>query len=419
MTSPENPLDVAVVGAGIVGVSTALFLLDEGHEVTLVDPRDPGTATSFGNAGVLAASTVVPIATPGIVFQVPAMLTDPTSPLSLRWTYLPRMLPWLARFVLASGRPRMERHSRALRTLVEHAGAAHDVLIQRCGAGDLVASGGWLKLARSKEAFERKTGLEREFLERYEVPFEVLEGDAIREIEPCVSQEVTHALHLVSNRRVKSPLAYTECLFRSFSERGGRHLRKEVWGFEGVNEGATLLTEGERHHFDRVVIAAGAHSRKLAAEAGHRVPLDTERGYHVTLPMPEIAPERTLQAIEPGFVMAPMQDGLRITSGVELAGLRAAPNYSRVRRLVPLAARYIRGISPEIRSEWMGYRPSLPDGLPVIGRSKRNPAVFFAFGHNHLGLTLGPLTGRIIADLIAGRDPDIDLSPYAPDRRFF
>lgn len=409
---------IAVIGGGIVGLSCALFLQDEGHRVTLVDPREPGEGTSFGNAGVLSASSVLPIATPGTLRKVPAMLFDKTSALSLRWSYMPRMLPWLARFLLASRWSRVERHSQSIRALVDHAPAAHDIMIQRAGAGDLVKAGGWLKLARSAEGFERATGLERQFLRRYGVPFEVYEGDVIREIEPCVGDEVTHALHLTANRRVTSPVEYSRRIARAFLERGGRHLKMPVLGLDLLGGAHGIVVEGERRPFDTIVIAAGAFSGNLAADAGHRVPLDTERGYHVTLPMPEKAPEYTLQALEPGFVLAPMLDGLRLTSGVELAGIHAPPDFRRVRRLVPLARRYIRGAREEVLSEWQGHRPSLPDGLPVIGRARAHPNVIFAFGHQHIGLTLGPLTGRIVADLVAGRTPEIDLSPYAADRSF-
>ena len=417
MTNQEERKRIAVVGAGIVGISCGLFLQDDGHEVTLVDPKEPGKGTSFGNAGVVSASSILPIATPGTLKKVPAMLLDRNSPLSLRWSYLPRMLPWLLRFILASRWPRVERHARSTRALVERAGQAHDIVIQRCGAGDLVKSGGWLKLAKSREAFDAATGLERQFLERYEVEHEVLDGDAIRALEPAVSGEVTDALHLPLNRRVTSPLSYSQRLARAFFECGGKHLQAEVLGLDLLS-GTFLLTQGKRHPFDLIVIAAGAHSKNLAAEAGHRVPLDTERGYHVMLPGLAAELTRPLQAIEAGFVMAPMEDGLRITSGVELAGLAAPPDYSRVRRLVPLAQTYVNGLDADIRSEWLGFRPSLPDGLPVIGNSRHHPQVLFAFGHQHIGLTLGPLTGRIIADLVAGRDPGIDLAPYAPDRRF-
>lgn len=419
MTSSTHSRSIAVIGAGIVGVSCGLFLQDDGHQVTLVDPRDPGEGTSFGNAGVLSASSVLPIATPGTLKKVPAMLFDRDSPLRLRWRYLPSLAPWLARFMLASRWSRVERHSRSIRALVERAGGAHDTLIQRCGAGELVRSGGWLKLARSRAAFGAATGLERQFLQRCGVPFDVLEGGVIREVEPSIADDVTHALHLTANRRVTSPIAYTRRLVETFFEGGGRHLRAKVLGLDLLGGAHGIVTEDDRHPFDVIVIAAGAFSRGLAADAGHRVPLDTERGYHVTLPMPEIAPQYTLQALERGFVMAPMLDGLRITSGVELASVDAPPDYRAVRRLVPIARTYVKGLDDRILGEWQGHRPSLPDGLPVLGRSKRHPDVLFAFGHQHIGLTLGPLTGRIIADIVAGRDPGIDLSPYAPDRLFF
>ncbi|MCB2056225.1 MAG: FAD-dependent oxidoreductase [Geminicoccaceae bacterium] len=410
-------LDVAVVGAGIVGVSCALFLQADGHRVTLIDRAAPGEGTSFGNAGVLSASSILPIATPGTLARVPSMLLDRHAPLRLRWTHLPRMANWLRHFVQASRPGRVEMHAHAIRALVEPAGRAHDRLIQRCGAGDLVRSGGAFKLACDAAFFDQTTRLERHFLERYDIPHAVLSGDEVREHEPAVSDAVVRGLHLEANRRVTSPVAYTRRMVETFLAEGGCVRREEVWGLD-LMDGTGLVTASGRHPFDRVVIAAGAFSKKLAAEAGHRVPLDTERGYHVEVPLPAHPPVHAMQALEHGFFMAPLEHGLRITSGVELAGLRAAPDYSIAERLVPLAGRYVRGLEDTVRSRWLGFRPSLPDGLPVIGASRRHPQILFAFGHQHIGLTLGPITGRIVADLVAGRDPGIDLGPYAPDRTF-
>jgi len=411
-------LRVAVVGAGIVGVSCGLFLLDDGHDVTLIDPAEPGTGTSFGNAGILSASSVLPVATPGILFKLPAMLMDSASPLMLRWSYLPRMLPWLARFILASRPERVARHAASIRALVDHAAHAHDVLIQRCGAGDLVKDEGWLKVAKSKATFERSTRLERSFLQRHGVPFDLLEGGEIRDFQPALAEDLSHALYLKANRRVSNSLDYTTRLVRDFLARGGKHLRETVIGLDLLG-GTNALTPDKRLPFDRIVIAAGAFAGRLAAAAGHRVPLDTERGYHAVLPHLRQPLTCAIQALEHGFVVAPMRDGTRVTTSVELAGLKAPADWRRVRRHVALVPDYLPGADITIESQWLGFRPSLPDSQPVIGASRIYPQVLFAFGHQHIGLTLGPLTGRIIADLIAGRDPGIDLAPYAPDRRFW
>lgn len=414
----SDGLNIAVIGAGIVGVSCGLFLLDDGHKVTLIDQAEPGTGTSFGNAGILSASSVLPIAKPSVIKQVPSMLMDRSSPLMMRWSYLPQMLPWLTRFLLASRPARVEQHARSIRALVSRAGQAHDVLIQRCGAGDLIRNEGWLKVAKSQATFEYATGLEREYLKKYDVPFDVLEGDAIRDFQPALAKDITHALYLKANRRVTDSLDYTQRLMANFVERGGRFLQQTVQGLQ-LWDGTFVLTDGGRQPFDRIIIAAGAFSKKLAAEAGHRVPLDTERGYHAMLPHLETPLSCSLQSLEHGFVLSPMRDGTRLTTSVELAGIKGTPDWRRVRHHASLVPDYLPGASTEIASEWLGYRPSLPDSQPVIGPSKQHPNVLFAFGHQHIGLTLGPLTGRIIADLVAGREPEIDLAPYDPDRLFF
>jgi len=411
---------IAVIGAGIVGVSTALFLQRDGHDVTLIDPLDPGAGTSSGNAGVISLSTVVPIATPGVLRRVPQMLLDGSSNLRLRWPYLPRLLPWLVRFVLASRPAKVEESARLTRALADRAWQAHEILIQQCGAGELVSDRGWLKVARDAQAFERLTAYERGFLDRYEVPYTLLERNDVHDLEPALAADVTKGMWLHLNRVVRQPQRYTERLAATFFERGGRHLKTEARGIrcDGAKADGVITQDGVVEA-EAVVVAAGAFSKRFAKEGGHRIPLEAERGYHVMLPQPEATLSRPVLAIEHGFVMAPMEDGVRITSGVELASNDAPPDHGWLRRLVPEAQRLLPGLSNEVRSEWRGHRPSTPDSLPVIGPTRRMPNLYLAFGHQHIGLTLGPLTGRIIADLIARRDPGLDLAPFRPDRRYF
>ena len=414
------PQAVIVVGAGIVGVATALFLQEDGHSVTLVDPRSPGSGTSSGNAGIISVASIQPIVTRDTLKKLPALLTDPLSPLRVRWRHLPTLAPWLARAALASREATVERAMIGIQALAARAFRAHEVLIQRAGAGDLLRSKGWIKAALDQAGFDRFLEAERPLLDRFEVPYEVLDRGALHDLEPALGSEVRAGLWLTSNREITHPQAYTERLAALFFERGGHQERREVRGlaFEAGKVAGVNTTEGTIRG-DALVIAAGAFSRKLAAEAGHKVPLETERGYHLMLPKSLPSLGRPIYCMNPGFVLAPMDHGLRLTSGVELASLAAPPDFTWPRRFLPAARRYLPSLDDRVVSEWQGCRPSLPDSLPVIGRARRHSNVYLAFGHQHLGLTLGPVTGRIVADLVADRDPGLDLGPYAPDRRFY
>ena len=411
---------ILVIGAGIVGLSTALFLQDDGHEVTLVDPAKPGSGTSSGNAGILSVSSVTPLITPETLKALPAMLANPLGPLRLRWRHLPTLLPWLARAALASRGATVERATIGIQALASRALRAHEVLIQRAGAGDLLRSGGWLKVALDQPSLDRLVAAEAPLLERFGISFEVLGRGELQELEPALSSEVAGGLWLTANREITHPQAYSDRLAALFLERGGEQRTSRARGLAIENGRVTgvLTTEGTIAG-DALVVAAGAFSSQLAKEAGHVVPLETERGYHLMLPHTSPRLGRPIYFSDPGFLLAPMDPGIRLTSGVELASLEAPPDFRLPRRLLPLARRFVPGLEQKVLSEWQGFRPSLPDSLPVIGASRRHANVYLAFGHQHLGLTLGPITGRIIADLVAGRDPGLDMARYAPDRRFW
>jgi D-amino-acid dehydrogenase len=418
MSMPNK--SIIVIGAGIVGLSTALFLQDDGHQVTLVDPARPGSGTSSGNAGILSISSVTPLITPETLRALPAMLANPVGPFRLRWRHLPTLLPWLTRAALASRGATVERAMVGIQALASRALRAHEVLIQRAGAGDLLRSGGWVKVALDQPALDRLVAAEAPQLDRFGIAFEVLDRDALHDLEPALSSEIGGGLWLTANREITHPQAYSDRLAALFFERGGKQRASRAKGLaiEHGRVAGVLTTEGTIAG-DALVVAAGAFSRQLAKEAGHAVPLETERGYHLMLPHASPGLGRPVYFSDPGFLLAPMDHGIRLTSGVELASLEAPPDFSLPRRLLPLARRYVPGLEQTVLSEWQGFRPSLPDSLPVIGASRRYANVYLAFGHQHLGLTLGPVTGRIIADMVAGRDPGLDTGLYAPDRRFW
>lgn len=397
-------------------MSCALYLRRDGHDVTLVDPRAPGTATSFGNAGAIVTGAVVPNSTPALRRDIPRMLFDRDSSVRVRWSYLPRAAPWLLRFLLAGRHSRVQAIADALQPLVSRAYEAHRELGTLSGAEDLLRQVGWLKVYETEAAFAA-TQYDRDIMAARGVRSDVLGADEIRQLEPSLARRYVKGLFQPDTGFVTLPHRLVQAHAAHFQQLGGSIVQERVRGVQPMDGVVRLDCELGFRTFDAAVIAAGAWSKELARQVGDRVPLDTERGYHLNIE-PGDAGElrRPVMFPERGFVLAPMLDGIRLTSGVELAGLHAAPDFSRILRLLPVAREALPGLSDRITRQWLGYRPSTPDSLPVIGRSQHSRAVFYAFGHQHLGLTLGPITGRAIAAAVAGRQPEFDLSPYRAER---
>jgi D-amino-acid dehydrogenase len=416
MSGAVEPRRITVIGAGMVGVSCALFLRRDGHDVTIMDPNDPGSGASYGNAGSISVSSVVPSSTPGLLKRVPKMLMDRESPLVLRWPYLPRLAPWLLGFVANSARHRVEGNARATARLFDHVLDSYDILIRETGCGELINPTGTLKVFETDESYAA-SAFERAMMDECGVRYDVLSLDELRQMESNLAPIFRHALFIPDSRHIHSPGGLVERLAESFVSGGGRILREQVRDVRVDGDGVpTVVTDGGEHVTDRVIVAMGARSGTLARRLGARVVLDAERGYHIMFPEPERSINRYIQFADRKFSMSPQADGIRMTALVELASVDAPPDYRRIRRLKPLAARALPGLSAEEKSIWMGARPSTPSNVPVIGRSPRHDAVYFAFGHSHLGMTLGPVTGRLIADLVAGRDTGLDMTPYRPVR---
>jgi D-amino-acid dehydrogenase len=407
--------NIAIVGAGVIGVSCAAFLQRDGHSVTVYDPVPPGEGCSFGNAGSIGPGSVVPLSTPGIVWQAVSWITDPDSPLWIDWRYLPRALPWLARFVAAGTRPRVNAVAKALRAL--HADSfKHYRSLLGVDAGSLLHVSGQLYLYESEAAFA-KDALGRELRAALDVRSEILEPDEIRELEPSLGPRFTKAVYLPDAGHCSNPHRLVAAIAEGIARSGGRFVRAAVKDFE--QEGGTVravVTESGAVPCDLVVIAAGAWSRRLAGRLGLRIPLESMRGYHVMLPMPTPGPTRPLYPLAAKIMMTPMEQGLRVAGTAEIAGLDAPMNECRAAVLGRLASRYFPGITGEPISTWMGHRPATPDSLPVIGRSPRHTNAILAFGHGQTGLIGGSTTGLLIADNVANRKPAIDPSPYRADR---
>ncbi|MFQ5773308.1 MAG: NAD(P)/FAD-dependent oxidoreductase [Kiloniellaceae bacterium] len=416
MSQQDKGRHVVVIGAGIIGVCSALSLLREGHRVTLVERDAPGEGASFGNGAVIGEESVVPVATPGILWKVPGMLLDPLGPLAVRWSYLPRIAPWLARFVAASRPRRVEEISIALAALLDGTFDAFATLLDMAGAPEMLRRTGWMCV------YETDRGLERyqpmlEIQRRRGVRFEVLDAKELRAREPSLGAIFTRAVYYPGVGYTINSLRLVQVLAETFRKNGGTMKCAEARGFDiGPDGPRAVVTDEGAVPCDAVVVAAGAWSRRLAAQLGSRPPLDTERGYHVQFPDPGVMPRLPVYSTERGIVATPLDLGLRVAGTVELGGLEAPPNWDRAEVLLAQAKRWFPGVRTEGASRWMGFRPSMPDSLPVIGRSPRFSNVVFAFGHGHCGMMMGPRTGQIVAALLADRDPGIDMTPYRVDR---
>jgi D-amino-acid dehydrogenase len=407
---------IAVIGAGIVGVSAALHLQRDGHQVTLIDERNPGEGTSRGNAAVVATESCVPVATPGVLWDVPRYLMDPLGPLAIRWSYLPKIAPWLLRFIAASKPERVEAISIALRSILTRATDVHRDLARAIGEASMLRETGWLGVFESDKKFESYQW-DLDLQKRRGVEYKIMHQEEIRQFEPALQPIFRHAVYYPENAYVLDNFRLVREVAALFAANGGTILKARVTGFDFGPQGPTAVgTETGRIPIGGVVVAAGAWSKKLTAMLGHKVPLDTERGYHVTLPNPGRMPRMPLYSGDHSFAVTPLEVGLRFAGTVELGGLEAPPNYERAEILMKHGRRMFGDLNEEGRSNWMGFRPSMPDSLPVISQGRRHANTWFAYGHGHVGLTLGPVTGKLIADLVAGRDPGLDLKPFAIDR---
>ncbi|MBM3489965.1 MAG: FAD-binding oxidoreductase [Alphaproteobacteria bacterium] len=407
---------VAVIGAGLVGLCCALQLQREGLSVALIDPGGPGEGASFGNAGIFAVGSVIPLGMPGLWRKVPGMLVDPLAPLAVRPSYAPRIAPWLFKLMVASSRPRVEAISRALAGLCTPAIEHYLPLLKEAGAEALMRRDGVLYIYETEQDFA-DAAYEIELRRRAGIKFDVLGGDEIKQMQPALGPRFARALYMQDAAHAMHPLGISQALADLFRRKGGEILRARATGFElGPQDVRAVLTEGGRQSCSGVVISAGARSLPLVRQLGHDCPLDTERGYHVMFPNAGLEVRRAMLWSKRGFGITPMQHGLRLAGTVEFGGLDLPPNWNRAEVLRRHARRLFPDLKEEGMERWMGFRPSMPDSLPVIGRSPRFHNAYFAFGHGHLGLTLAAATGRLVADLACGRTPSVDAAPFGIER---
>lgn len=416
-------MHVVVIGAGIVGAVTAVELLRDGHEVTILDPGEPGgeQAASYGNGAWFSPSSVLPVTAPGVGRKVPGWLMDPLGPLTIRWRYLPRALPWLRRFVKAGKDwKRVRRLARAMRPLVADCPERHAALAEEAGVGHLVSRTGLMYVFPSRKEFEAEA-------EGWKIRGEMgvkwleLDEDELRQRVPELDRRYTFGVLIEEGAHCLDPGAYVAALVALAKHRGANVVKGRATGFAFIGPKLRgVETDGAPIACNAAVIAAGARSKALARAVGSRVPLETERGYHAAILDPETGPRIPVMPSD-GKMVATMTAGtLRIAGQVEIAGLEAKPNWRRAEALRKVALRTFPGLPRDLPKSrvkvWMGHRPSMPDSLPCIGRARDCGNVVLAFGHGHIGLASGAISGRLVADIVSGKKPVIDPAPYSPDR---
>ena len=407
-------MEIVVAGAGIVGVSTALWLQRAGHAVTLVDRAGPGRGTSHGNGGVLAAGAVVPVTTPGLLRRAPGMLFDRDQPLFLRWSYLPRLLPFLARYLSHANDAHVRRYAAAMGALLHDSVDQHAALCEGTPAARYLGREDYCFGYATRAAFEADAyawGIRRDA----GVRFDVEEGAAYAAADPVWGEAFGCVVRCRDHGRISDPGAYVAALAQHFVEQGGTLLTREITDVE-VADGdvIALLTSEGRLTADRVVFALGPWSKAIARKLGVAVLLESERGYHIELLAPSHMPANPMMVVAGKFVVTPMEGRIRAAGVIEFGGLDAPPS----RAPFALLRRQVEALLPDVRHEgiveWMGHRPAPADSLPLIGANTARGRSYSAFGHQHVGLTGGPKTGRIVADMISGRSPNMDLAPFDP-----
>jgi D-amino-acid dehydrogenase len=418
---PGTGRHVAIIGAGAIGVISAVEAVREGHRVTLIESAEPGgtQAASYGNAGWLGAHSVIPPAGPGLWKTVPSLLMDPLGPLAIRWSHLPKAMPWLARYLWSGWtRAKVEETARALRLLLDDAHVLHNALAEEAGLSGLIQCQGLLHVYPSPAGFEAER-LAWEIRRHVGVRWIELEGGDLRRREPDLDPRYGFGVLVEEGGHCRDPGAYVGGLARHAQALGAQVVAAKAQGFDirGGRLRSVIIDRGEVA-CDAAVIAAGIHSKALCASLGDRLPLATERGYHVVIEGAEAGPRCAMMADRIGVNW--MQGGLRAAGQVEIASVDAAPDWRRADILRDGLTALFPALAPNIRKadvrHWMGHRPSMPDGRPCIGQSRATPDIIYAFGHGHVGLAGSARTGRLVAQLLSGRDPDIPLAAFDPRR---
>jgi D-amino-acid dehydrogenase len=404
-----------VIGAGIIGTAIAYTLQKRGHEVTLIDRDSPGKGTSFGNLASIAVTEFMPASRPAIWRQIPGWMLDPEGPIRIRPAYAPRLIPWFARFIAASRPKRLREIEAQNAALCLRALDDWQALLGETGLQDHISGQGCLSLYAGEAEFNADRD-HIALLERFNLPHEVIGRQAIKALEPELSDDITLAVLFPQNRTIRSPFGIVTALADRFTALGGRIEQGTVMGFTRSDAITGVILQEHTIPATKVILCAGAHTAALAKLLGEPIPLETERGYHTQIMAPGITMNHSIIWPSRAFMVSPTAGGIRVGGTVEFGGLTAAPDYRRAKITVKRAKEALPNLQVQDATEWMGHRPALPDTVPIISASARTKGLYYATGHGHLGLTQAATTARLMADLVTGTPSPIDLHPYRINR---
>lgn len=408
--------DVIVIGAGVVGLSTALSLQGRGFDVLVLDREGPAAGASAGNAGAFAFTDILPLASPGILKKAPKWLLDPLGPLSVPPGYALQIAPWMFRFWRACSPARVRQSTLAQTALMDYSKAALEPFLTETGTLGMLEKKGNLQVYESKAELEASLPGWQARAE-HGIDFRHMDAAEMATLQPGLAPRFSHGTFTPGWYSIADPKLYTLALADRFCAKGGRIERGEVTALEHLSDSVKLLGNASASwRADKVVLAAGAFSHQIARSLGDKMPLETERGYNTTLPPDAFDLKTQITFGGHGFVISRLSTGIRVGGAVELGGLKRPANFRRSEAMLKKAKAFLPGLKDQGGTQWMGFRPSLPDSLPAIGHARSSHRVVYAFGHGHLGLTQSAGTARLVSDLIQDRDPQIDLSPFSPQR---
>ncbi len=406
---------IGIIGAGVIGLSTALYLQRAGYQVTLIDKDDPGMGASFGNAGLFADYSRLPFARFSMMCKMPGMLLDSSSPLSMQGSYLPSLVPYGWRFFKACFPANYKRGKAALTALQNQTQQADRLLLQETGSQDLVKAQGCLGLFTSEQGFVDAQAGDLHERQQQGANLQFLSAAEVQDLEPDLAEFHAGGVFYPDTRFTVSPISLSRQYVSHFVSNGGRLLQDEVQALKPNGAGVTIQLSDQKINFDRLVVCAGVASKKLLEPLGINIPLVSERGYHLTLDSGSKQLSRPVGWLDKAVYLTPMSEGIRLAGTAEFAAVDAPVNPKRAEAMLE-HARVMLGHDLKVSSTWVGSRPSTPDSLPVIGALPDHPQISLAFGHGHLGLTFGAVTGQLIKEIINGEKTSVDLTPFAPER---